>query len=368
MTRGLSPEAEAHRPAQPPLDRGEALGVPPCRLTVTFGLGPDVFHPRLGLAAARPRRLEPLPAMPGDALSAARCGGDLMIQACAEDAMVSYHAIRHLVRLASGTARVRWLQQGFGATATTTPAPQTPRNLFGLKDGTDSPTTADPFFAETVWVANDDGPAWLTGGSYLGVRRIRMHLERATTTPAPQTPRNLFGLLRRGYSFDDGWDAVAGTADAGLFFLAYGRDLAGQLVPLLRRLASHDGLNEYVTHTTSAVFAVLPGASPGGLGRRDVILIKHRRPLATNGQCSYAIGGSCSPRSESVALRQVSPMSCEITTAEGVGFEPTVEVAPDSGFQDRRARPLREPSSDRTLRDGSPTEQGGNPGPHRMGS
>ncbi|MGI8682301.1 MAG: Dyp-type peroxidase domain-containing protein [Mycobacteriales bacterium] len=126
MTRGLSPEAEAHRPAQPPLDSGEALGVPPCRLTVTFGLGPDVFHPRLGLAAARPRRLEPLPAMPGDALSAARCGGDLMIQACAEDAMVSYHAIRHLVRLASGTARVRWLQQGFGATATTTPAPLDP--------------------------------------------------------------------------------------------------------------------------------------------------------------------------------------------------------------------------------------------------
>ncbi len=31
--------------------------------------------------------------------------------------------------------------------------------------------------------------------------------------------------------------------------------------------------------------------------------------------------------------------------AEGVGFEPTRKLAPPSGFQDRRHRPLGEPSS-----------------------
>ncbi len=30
--------------------------------------------------------------------------------------------------------------------------------------------------------------------------------------------------------------------------------------------------------------------------------------------------------------------------AEGVGFEPTVPIARDSGFQDRPVRPLRHPS------------------------
>jgi hypothetical protein len=39
-------------------------------------------------------------------------------------------------------------------------------------------------------------------------------------------------------------------------------------------------------------------------------------------------------------------MSRDITRAEGVGFEPTMRLAPHSGFQDRRHRPLGEPSAD----------------------
>lgn len=312
MARGLSPETSSNSPGRPPPDSGEVLGMPPCRLTVTFGVGPGVFGTRLGLRAAQPPGLHPLPDLPGDDLIPARGGGDLMVQACADDAMVSYHAVRHLTRLAIGTARVRWLQQGFGAAATTTAAPQTPRNLFGLKDGTDNPTTSDRFFDDTVWVTHRDGPAWLADGSYLAVRRIRMHLERwdasslreqedvigryknsgaplsggSEHTPPDFSAREVNGalvipadahvrlahpannagirILRRGYSFDDGWDAATGTADAGLFFLCYVRDLDRQLAPLLHRLATHDALNEYVTHTASAVFAVLPGALPGG--------------------------------------------------------------------------------------------------------
>src|ERR1022692_1075155 len=37
-----------------------------------------------------------------------------------------------------------------------------------------------------------------------------------------------------------------------------------------------------------------------------------------------------------------------LVRAEGVGFEPTVRLAPHSGFQDRRHRPLGEPSLPRT--------------------
>jgi hypothetical protein len=39
-------------------------------------------------------------------------------------------------------------------------------------------------------------------------------------------------------------------------------------------------------------------------------------------------------------------MSCDITLAEGVGFEPTVTLARHNDFQDRRPRPLGEPSAD----------------------
>ncbi|MGW4569030.1 cupredoxin domain-containing protein [Streptomyces sp. NPDC004561] len=63
---------------------------------------------------------------------------------------------------------------------------------------------------------------------------------------------------RRGYSFTDGTDGL-GRLDAGLFFLAYQRDVREGFIPLQRRLAAHDALNEYIQHVGSAVFAVPPG-------------------------------------------------------------------------------------------------------------
>ena len=52
----------------PPQDTGEALGLSPARLTVTFGLGPSLFDERFGLAGQRPAPLRDLPALPGDEL------------------------------------------------------------------------------------------------------------------------------------------------------------------------------------------------------------------------------------------------------------------------------------------------------------
>jgi deferrochelatase/peroxidase EfeB len=57
---------------------------------------------------------------------------------------------------------------------------------------------------------------------------------------------------------------VTGELDAGLFFVAFQRDLDSGFVAIQNRLAVHDALNEYIVHTGSAVFAVPPGASPGG--------------------------------------------------------------------------------------------------------
>ena len=99
----------------PPPDTGEATGLPAANLTLTVGFGPGLFDGRFGLAGRRPAALAELPAMPGDALDPARSGGDLCIQACADDAQVAFHAVHNLTRLASGSATLRYYQVGFTA-------------------------------------------------------------------------------------------------------------------------------------------------------------------------------------------------------------------------------------------------------------
>src|SRR5277367_244691 len=68
-------------------DSGEAMDLPPTRLTVTFGFGAGIFskdgQDRFGLAARRPAAFVDLPKFNGDQLVEARTGGDLLIQACA---------------------------------------------------------------------------------------------------------------------------------------------------------------------------------------------------------------------------------------------------------------------------------------------
>ncbi|MGI5483066.1 iron uptake transporter deferrochelatase/peroxidase subunit [Streptomyces lavendofoliae] len=286
-------------PEAPPDDTGEALGLKPSRLTLTVGFGPSLFDGRFGLADRRPAALTELPSFPGDNLDRARSGGDLCVQACADDPQVAVHAIRNLARIGFGRVAVRWSQLGFGKTSSTTPDAQTPRNLFGFKDGTRNIAGTDAAaLDEHVWVSPEDGPAWLAGGSYLVARRIRMNVETWDRTPL-QEQEDIFGrdkgegapvgrakehdepflpamkpeshvrlahpdsnagarMLRRGYSFTDGTDGL-GRLDAGLFFLAYQRDVRTGFLPVQTRLARHDGLNEYIQHVGSALFAVPPG-------------------------------------------------------------------------------------------------------------
>ncbi|HVX42311.1 MAG TPA: Dyp-type peroxidase, partial [Mycobacteriales bacterium] len=162
----------------PPSDTGEAVGLPPSRLTITIGFGPSLFDHRFGLADRRPEALKDLPPLPGEDLDRARCGGDIGIQACADDPQVAFHAIRNLNRLGFGTTTMRWSQLGFGRTSTTSRSQDTPRNLMGFKDGTRNIKAEDTgTMKKWVWVGDETDQPWMQGGTYLVARRIQMHIE-----------------------------------------------------------------------------------------------------------------------------------------------------------------------------------------------
>jgi deferrochelatase/peroxidase EfeB len=296
----------------PPVDTGEALGLAPAGLTLTFGFGPGLFA-KSGLEARRPHGLTDLPALPGDALDPVRSGGDLCVQACADDPVVAFHAVRNLARLAFGRASLRWLQLGFGRTSVTSTGQETLRNLQGFKDGTNNLKGQDAeAMREFVWVGDEEPQRWFRGGTYAVTRRIRMLIEtwdrsslddqqqtigRFKDSGAPLTGVGEFDhvdlaakaadgtpvipldahirlagpasnggsrILRRGYSYTDGIDPRTGELDAGLFFVAFQRDLERGFVSIQRRLGATDALNEYIVHTGSAVFAVPPGVQRGG--------------------------------------------------------------------------------------------------------
>ncbi|MFF0158176.1 iron uptake transporter deferrochelatase/peroxidase subunit [Streptomyces sp. NPDC005263] len=281
----------------PPDDTGEALGLKPSRLTLTVGFGPGLFD-KFGLGDRRPEALVDLPKFAGDNLDKNRSGGDLCVQACADDPQVAVHAIRNLARIGFGKVVIRWSQLGFGKTSSTTPDAQTPRNLMGFKDGTRNIAgTESDRLKKFVWADSADGAEWMNGGSYLVARRIRMHIETWDRTSL-QEQEDVFGrdkgegapvgkakerdkpflkamkpdahvrlahpdsnhgatILRRGYSFTDGTDGL-GRLEAGLFFLAYQRDVREGFIRIQRNLAT-DALNEYIQHVGSALFAVPPG-------------------------------------------------------------------------------------------------------------
>ena len=325
MTRGeetVAGGAVDHGEYMPPADTGEALGLDASSLTLTIGFGPGLFGPsasdptradRFGLAGHRPAALVDLPKFAKDAIEPTRSFGDICVQACADDPQVAVHAIRNLARMGFGVVSVRWSQLGFGRTSSTTSSQQTPRNMFGFKDGTAN-IRADQtdVLNRWVWVDPADVPgkaAWMAGGSYLVARRIRMDIEpwdranlfeqeaivgrtkgvgaplgmtnendtpdfSVATGDGPTIPRNahvrlahpdnLGGvqILRRGYNFTDGSDGF-GHLDAGLFFIAYCRDPGKQFVPMQRALASKDAMMEYLTHNGSALFACPPGLGSG---------------------------------------------------------------------------------------------------------
>ena len=310
----------------PPKDTGEAWGYKPNGLTITFGVGKGLFidaegNDRFGLAARMPAILkEGMPSFSGDQLHAAQSDGDLLVQACSNDAQVCVHAIRNLTRIAFGTAALRWSQVGYGRTSSTSVDQETPRNLFGFKDGTNNIKAEDSAdqLNEHLWVQKGDDAAaeWMTGGTYYVARRIHMLAEvwdrlrlieqeqtmgrdkrygaplsianptksseeftavdyeakddkGETLVPADAhiavvSPEQNQGrrMLRRGYNYTDGSDSL-GLLQTGLFFIAFVRDPRTNFYPILDRMTKSDALQEYLKHEASALFAIPPGIKKG---------------------------------------------------------------------------------------------------------
>ncbi len=300
-------------PYLPPDDTGEAADLGPSGLTITFGFGRSLFttddgRDRFGLAGRLPEPFTALPKMVNDFIEPARSGGDLCIQACANDPQVAVHAIRNLTRIGFGRSTLKWSQLGFGRTSSTSTSQKTPRNLFGQKDGTRNIKAEEPDrLAANVWI--DDGPDWARGGSYLVARRISMMIEtwdsvqlqeqnrvlgrdKATGAPlsggdeftvpdfaktdgdgaelidprshvARSAPENNGGIamLRRGYNFVDGNDQ-AGRLDAGLFFIGFVK-APERFATVHTNMARDDMFVEYLKTTSSSVFLVPRGVREG---------------------------------------------------------------------------------------------------------
>lgn len=285
-------------------DTEPELATAPAGLTVTLGLGAAAFE-AAGLAALRPAWLGPLPAFAVDDLDDAWSGGDLVLQVAADDLMSITHAVRVLTKGAATFAEPRWTQRGFREAAGARPPGTTMRNLMGQVDGTANPDPlAEP---ELVW-HGDDAEPWLVGSSSMVIRRIAMDLDawdrvdrpgreftigRRLGTGAPLTGTHerdapdlaavdALGLpvidtaahirraagaspgerfLRRPYSFHE--PDQPPSASSGLLFVTYQRDVAAQFIPVQRRLAELDLLNQWTTPIGSAVFWVPPGPGPG---------------------------------------------------------------------------------------------------------
>ncbi|MGD9960842.1 Dyp-type peroxidase [Nocardioides sp.] len=293
LTRGLPALA----------DTEPELAENPARLTVTFGFGPRLAAERFTRSGGR---VTPLPAFRTDRLDPSWGQTDLAIQICADDPLTLTHARRMILKDSVDFARVRWVQDGFRHARSTVPDGTTMRNVMGQVDGTLNPVEAEPDFAPLIW-SQESG---FEGGTFMIVRRIRAEMEawdkvdrvgreaavgRRLNTGAPLTgdsehdepdfaatdrlgfpvidpashiarartddPAQRF--LRRVFNYTVPDPTRPTGEDSGLVFIAFAADVERQFVPIQRRLAALDRLNEWVTTIGSAVYAVPPGAAEG---------------------------------------------------------------------------------------------------------
>ncbi|MGQ7890412.1 iron uptake transporter deferrochelatase/peroxidase subunit [Paenibacillus sp. WC2504] len=295
----------------PPIDTGEQIGLSTGKLTLTFAVGSTLFEKegkdRFGLRSRKPQGLTEMPIFHKDSLQDQLTHGDIVVQACSDDPMICFHAIRNLAKAARGVAHLRWQQTGqLGIKSD-----GTKRNLFGFKDGTNNPALNDEaFMKNNVWIESADGTPWLAGGTYMVVRRINMRIEtwdqqpfsnqeeiigRQKVSGAPMDGKNEFDqpnfasdskgdttaldshirlsnprdgeksererILRRGYNFMENLDSV-GRMNAGLLFVCFNRNLQTQFESIQKRLTNPkmpDQMLSYTTTTGGGYFAVLPG-------------------------------------------------------------------------------------------------------------
>lgn len=277
----------------------------PARLTVTIGFGPAVVRLARGDAAV-PTWLGPLEAFSIDRLDEAWNDGDVLLQIASDDPVTLAHSTRMLLKDTRSFSTVKWVQHGFRPANGSQPPGTTMRNLLGQVDGTVNSTPDSGEFDTIVWRSDD----WLAGGTTMVIRRTELLLDkwdrldrsgrevsvgRTMSNGAPLTGENerdepdfeartpigfpvipefahirrarpvdpVEKIFRRGYNYELG-GAGSVVSDAGLIFTSFQADLERQYLPIQRRLAELDLLNEWTTPIGSAVFAIPPGTTEGG--------------------------------------------------------------------------------------------------------
>ncbi|MFE1934957.1 Dyp-type peroxidase [Streptomyces sp. NPDC059474] len=267
------------------------MGLPPGDLTVTIGVGPRLVRT---VDPALPGAKD-LPRFSRERIASRARGGDLLIQICADDALVVPVVTAALLERAGDRIRERWRQSGVrGANVPVARGRAAPRNLFGFVDGIVGPHTRAEQERD-LWLS---GPAPVADGTLAVLRRMELDLprfaklsvaeqeavfgrRRATGVPlsggpiasgpdlGAKTPDGRYlvpadaharrahatavgvGLmLRRSYSIDG--------AAPGLLFMSFQNDIR-TFINTLTHMDNSDALLEFTTTTASASFLILPG-------------------------------------------------------------------------------------------------------------
>ncbi|GLZ38146.1 Dyp-type peroxidase [Actinokineospora sp. NBRC 105648] len=267
------------------------LGLPPGDLTVTIGVGPQLVR---AVDPSLPGALDLQPFSHERIAPQAR-GGDLLLQICANDAMIPTIAAAALLRQAGDRVRERWRQSGHrGSTVPVEGSRTAPRNPFGFTDGVVGPHTAAQQ-GRDLWLP---GPVPVAGGTIAVLRRMELDLPRFAALPVTEqeavfgrhrgTGEPLSGgtiasdpdlgaktpdgrylipvgshvrrahsavvgvslMLRRSYSIDE--------PAPGLLFISFQNDVK-TFTNTLTHMENGDALLPFTTTTASATFLVLPG-------------------------------------------------------------------------------------------------------------
>lgn len=267
------------------------VGLSPGDLTVTVGVGPRLVR---AAGASLPGAVD-LPRFSRERIAERERGGDLLIQICADDALLLPVVAAALLDQAGDRVRERWRQSGRRGTEVPVAKGRTaPRNLLGFIDGIVGPhTNAEQ--ERDLWLS---GPAAVAGGTLAVLRRMELDLTRfaalsvaeqeavfgrrrssgvplsgGTVASGPElgakTPDgrylvpvdahvrranpNAVGvghMLRRSYSTDE--------PTPGLLFISFQNDLR-TFTSTLTHMDTSDALLPFTTTTAAATFLILPG-------------------------------------------------------------------------------------------------------------
>lgn len=291
----------------PPKESG-ILGrsLQPDSLTITVALGATLFDSRFGLKPYKPKHLERMTSFPNDRLEPNWCGGDIVLQICADSPESVIYAVRDIVQHTNKFLSPRWKIDGF-LPYRDLDNRSTTINLFGFKDGTGNASADDNVLMdELVWITDkDEELPWCVGGSYQAVRLIRFNLEFWDRTPLedqennfgrhkvtgapigmehekdspefdkdphgdrilfdshmrraePRNPeRHTAKLRRRSYSYSLGLSNT-GALDMGLIFVSFQKNLKTGFIDTQKRL-NGEPLERYTKPFGGGYYFILPG-------------------------------------------------------------------------------------------------------------